>query len=146
MLTSVMGKAPLCPGSFGPWRRGWRLFVGAGFLLLAFYGGLDGAGVGEGHAFEFVLAAGVVQYDEGAVDQTPDPDRRDVPDAHRLDVLSLPPAAQIHPAGVDAYDVVAVRRCLGYRWFQMLSVLFVPTPSSCYAEEPRRRIPRGLPL
>src|SRR5215203_1574843 len=72
-----------------------------------------------------VLAAGVIFEDEGAVDQAADPDRRDVPDAHGLDVLSLPPAAQVHPVSVDADDVVIVRRCLGYRWFQMFPVLFV---------------------
>jgi phosphatidylglycerol---prolipoprotein diacylglyceryl transferase len=102
-------------------------------LLLALDGRLDHAGVREGHALQIVLATGVVHDDEGAVDHPPYPNRRDVPDAQRLDVLSLPPAAQLHPVGVDDDHVVAVRRRLGYRWFQTCSVLFVPVPSSSIA-------------
>jgi prolipoprotein diacylglyceryl transferase len=67
--------------------------VGARLLLLALYGGLDAAGVGEGHAFEFVDASLVGQNGEGAVDQAVYPNHRDVPYAHGLDVLSLPSAA-----------------------------------------------------
>src|SRR3712207_7362351 len=81
-------------------------------LLLALDGRLDHAGVREGHALQIVLATGVVHDDEGAVDHPPYPNRRDVPDAQRLDVLSLPPAAQLHPVGVDDDHVVAVRRRL----------------------------------
>ncbi len=80
---------------------------------MALYGGLDGAGVGEGHAFELVGPSGVGDYGKGAVDQAVYPYCRDVLDAHRFDVLSLPPAAQLHPIGVYADDVVTVCRCLG---------------------------------
>jgi phosphatidylglycerol---prolipoprotein diacylglyceryl transferase len=86
--------------------------VDARLPLLAFHGGLDAAGVGEGHSFELVDASGVGYYGEGAVDQAPDTDRRDVLDAHGLDVLSLPSASQLHPVGVDYDDVVAVGRGL----------------------------------
>src|ERR671910_2723165 len=72
------------------------------------------------------MTAAIIQDSEGAVDHAPYPDRRDVPDAYGLDMLSLPPAAQLHPVGVDGNDVVAARRRLGYRWFQMLSILYVP--------------------
>jgi phosphatidylglycerol---prolipoprotein diacylglyceryl transferase len=67
--------------------------VGTRLLLLALYGGLDASGVGEGHALEFVDAPRVGQNGEGAVDQAVYPNHRDVPDAHGLDVLSLPSAA-----------------------------------------------------
>jgi hypothetical protein len=92
-----------------------RLLVGAGFLLLALYRGLDGAGVGEGHTLQLEMTAAIVQDSEGAVDHAPYPNGRDVPDAYGLDMLSLPPAAQLHPVGVDGDDVVTVRRRLGYR-------------------------------
>jgi phosphatidylglycerol:prolipoprotein diacylglycerol transferase len=62
-------------------------------LLLAFYSGFDTAGVGQGHPLEFVDASGVGHYREGTVDQTLDTNRRDILDAHGLDVLSPPPAA-----------------------------------------------------
>ncbi len=85
--------------------------VDARLLLLAFYGGLDAAGIGEGHPFESVDASGVSLYGEGAVDQALDTNRRDVLDAYGLDVLSLPSASQLHPVGVYYNDVVAV--CCG---------------------------------
>ena len=90
-----------------------RLVVDTRLLLLLLYGGLDGAGVGEGHPFELEGPSGVGDYGEGAVDQAVYPYRRDVLDAHHLDVLALPPAAQLYPVGVDADDVVAVSRSLG---------------------------------
>jgi hypothetical protein len=80
---------------------------------LAFYSGLYTAGVGESHPFESVDASGVGHYGEGAVDQTLYTNRRDVLEAHGLDVPALPPAAQLYPVGVDYDDVIAVRRGLG---------------------------------
>ncbi len=91
----------------------WRLVVDTSLLLLLLYGCLDGAGVGEGHPFELEGPSGVGDYGEGAVDQAVYPYSRDVLDAHHLDVLALPAAAQLYPVGVDADDVVAVSRGLG---------------------------------
>ena len=121
------GRCAACGYGLWWWRARAISLVGTGFLLLALYGGLDAAGVGEGHMLQLVDATGVIFDDEGAVDNAPDPDRRDVSDAHGFDVLSLPPAAQIYPVGVDGDDVIAARRRLGYRWYQTFSILFVPS-------------------